>query len=341
MNDRADIYQRVTDQIIAAIEKGAGKWDMPWNQNSGMPLNVQSNKFYRGVNVPVLWSVAQDKGYEHPIWGTYKQWSEKDAQVRKGEKAALVVFWKFFDNAKGEEAESEPDEKSGRRAMARAYPVFNCGQVDGYTPVKPEPLPVAERIERAEDFFHHVGADVRHGGPRAFYSPNSDHIQMPPFEAFKDAEAFYATLGHEHQHWTGAEKRLNRSLKNRFGSDAYAMEELAAEIGAAFLCADLGLAVNPRPEHAAYIDSWLKVLRGDKRAIFTAASQAQRSTDFLHNLQPKHVRAPDAFLRAMEDEPGPLPDAVAAAWADDFEKPDFRKREHERRAKRSGKGIAS
>jgi antirestriction protein ArdC len=338
-----DIYQKVTDQIIAAIEKGAGRWEMPWNQNSGMPLNVQSGKFYRGVNVPVLWATAQAKGYEDPIWGTYKQWQEKDAQVKKGEKSAMVVFWKFFDNAKGDETEAEPDDKSGRRAMARAYPVFNCSQVDGYTPIRPEPLPIAQRIDNAEEFFRQVGADVRHGGPKAFYSPSTDHIQMPPWEAFKDAEAYYATSGHEHGHWTGGEKRLARDLKGRFGSDAYAMEELAAEMAAAFLCADLGLAVNPRPEHAAYIDSWLRVLRGDKRAIFTAAGQAQRSTDYLHSLQPQQEKeAPEGVLRAMEDGEGPLPDAVAAAWADDLEprQRSFAQRQAARRASNSKTEIS-
>ncbi len=212
----------------------------------------------------------------------------------------------------------------------------------GYTPVRPEPLPAAERIERAEEFFRHIGADVRHGGPKAFYSPSTDHIQMPPWEAFKDAEAYYATFGHEHQHWTGGEKRLARDLKGRFGSEAYAMEELGAELGAAFLCADLGLAVNPRPEHAAYIDSWLKVMRGDKRAIFTAASQAQRSTDYLHSLQPQREKeAPETVLRAMEDGEGPLPDAVAAAWADDLRPRSrrFAEREEGRQADKSKRGI--
>jgi antirestriction protein ArdC len=180
MNEKIDMYDRVIRQIIDSLEEGADEWQMPWNQNSGTPLNVESNKFYPGVNVPVLWATAQAKGYEDPIWGTYAQWKTKDAQVKKGENSATVVFWKFFDNARRDDAESEPEEHTGKRALARAYPVFNCSQVDGYTPVRPEPLPVAERIERAEEFFRMVGADVRHGGPKAFYSPSTDHIQMPP-----------------------------------------------------------------------------------------------------------------------------------------------------------------
>ena len=288
--DRRDIYQIVTDRIIAAIEAGAGDWKMPWHITKGsgaIPCNVASSRTYRGINVVVLWAAAQAAGYTQPIWGTYKQWQERGAQVRKGEKAAPVVFWKLLD-----QAETQEDEEGQRsRCIARGYHVFNAAQVDGYEapglPVTSEP----ERIECAEAFFAALGATIRHGGSRAFYSPGLDVIQMPPFPAFCDPVAYYGTLAHEATHWSGHKSRCNRGLSGRFGSESYAAEELVAELGAAFVCAELGLASEPRPDHAAYIDNWLKVLRGDKRAIFTAAAAAQRAADWMHQHQPQAMHA--------------------------------------------------
>jgi antirestriction protein ArdC len=172
----------------------------------------------------------------------------------------------------------------------KGYTVFNVEQIDGLPAhyyAKPAPRTCAiQRIERAESFFAATGADIRHGGDRAYYASASDHIQMPPFEAFRDAESFYATLGHEGIHWTKHPKRLDREFgRKRWGDEGYAMEELVAELGAAFVCADLELTPKLRDEHASYLDHWLKVLKGDKRAIFTAASHAQRAADFLHGLQ--------------------------------------------------------
>ncbi|MDR3440600.1 zincin-like metallopeptidase domain-containing protein [Telmatospirillum sp.] len=297
---RADIYQTITDHIIAAIEAGAGDWCMPWHvQGNGaavMPVNAASKKAYRGVNVLNLWIAAQAAGYPAGIWATYKQWAELGAQVRKGEKATLVVFWKVFENGEEEDDAGEDENtdtgRQGRRFMARGYHVFNCAQVDGFdAPALPQSTE-PERIATAEAFFAAAGADIRHGGNRAFYAPGPDFIQLPPFAAFRDAVAYYATLAHEATHWTGHPTRCARDFKGRFGSEAYAAEELVAELGAAFLCADLGLASEPRPDHAAYVANWLKVLKGDKRAIFTAASKAQQAADWMHarQLAEKHER---------------------------------------------------
>jgi len=289
--DRRDIYQTITDRIIAAIEAGAGAWRMPWHVapgSGGIPCNIASSKPYRGINVVVLWSVAQAAGYSQPLWGTYKQWQERGAQIRKGEKAAPVVFWKMLDQAETQDS----DEGQRARCVARGYHVFNAAQVDGYQPpALPEAAPEPERIASADAFFAALGATIRHGGNRAFYAPGPDIIQMPPFPAFCDPAAYYATLAHEATHWTGHKARCDRDLTGRFRSESYAAEELVAELGAAFLCADLGLASEPRPDHAAYIDSWLKVLRGDKRAIFTAAAAAQRAADWMHQRQPQAVAA--------------------------------------------------
>ena len=286
--NRVDIYQRVTDSIVAAIEAGAGKWQMPWHSGADgmapvLPVNVATGRPYRGVNTVVLWASAQERAYGSAVWGTYRQWQERGAQVRKGEQACPVVFWKITERGETEEGgEEQEDSRGSRRFFARGYSVFNATQVDGFEVPSPALLPEAQRIELVDTFFAGLGAAIQHGGNRAFYRPAEDRIQMPPFPAFADPVAYYATLAHEVTHWTGHASRCARDLKGRFGEEAYAAEELVAELGAAFLCADLALASEPRPDHAAYVQSWLKVLRNDKRAIFTAAAKAQVAADYAH-----------------------------------------------------------
>ena len=289
---RFDVHRHITDQIIAALEQGAGDWCMPWHRSGHAitrPRNVASGKHYRGVNVLSLWVAAEAKAYPHGLWGTYRQWQEKGAQVRKGEKATAIVFYKELEAAKQDDpAETET------RLFARASWVFNVAQVDGYTMPEGEQAPAEDRvtpIEAAEAFAGNTGASIVIGGDQAFYRPVDDQIVMPDRIRFTGSatssptEAWYGTLMHELTHWSGAKHRLARDLSGRFGTDAYAMEELIAELGAAFLCADLGLAPTPRPDHAAYIACWLKVLRADKKAVFTAASQASRAADYLAGCQ--------------------------------------------------------
>ncbi len=284
--EKRDVYTRVTSQIINAIEQGVGSWRMPWHTSGRFafsPINVTSKKPYRGINTLCLWAAAQSKSYESGEWGTYPQWQERGAQVRRGEKATLVVFWKFASDSAETQEDGEETIPSGRSRLlfSRGYSVFNASQVDGYIP-KPQPdIPVIGRIEQADIFFKKVGANVRHGGNQAYYAPASDHIQMPPFQGFVENVSYYSTLAHEHTHWTAHAGRCNRQLGKRFGDNAYAAEELVAELGAAFSCAHLGLSTEPRPDHAQYINSWLNVLKADKRAIFTAASKAQQAADFL------------------------------------------------------------
>jgi len=290
---RIDVYTQVTNTIIAAIEAGAGNWQMPWHragEGLNRPVNIDTNNAYRGINVVSLWASAQARGFGTGTWGTYRQWQNNGCQVRKGEKSSLVVFYKELD-FETENAETGETEQ-GTRLMARASWVFNADQVDGYeAPQLPEPKDPVQVIDTAERFITATGATVRHGGTRAFYRPSDDTIQMPERERFlgtgtsSATESYYATLLHELTHWTGASKRCDRQFGKRFGDDAYAVEELVAELGAAFLCADLGVTLTPRPDHAAYIDNWLKVLKADKKAIFTAASQAAKATDFLAGLQ--------------------------------------------------------
>jgi len=220
-----------------------------------------------------------------PIWMTFKQALELDAHVRKDEKGSLVVY---ADNIKRKETDEKTGDEIDRDIpFLKGYTVFNVEQIDGlpevyYAKAAPTLDPVA-RIEHAEKFFAALGATIRHGGNRAFYSIAADAIEMPPFESFQDADSYYATLAHECTHWTGSNTRLDRNFGgHRFGSEGYAVEELVAELGAAFLCADLELALEPREDHASYIATWLKVLAADNRAVFTAAAHAQRAAEFVN-----------------------------------------------------------
>jgi antirestriction protein ArdC len=234
----------------------------------------------------MLWSAAVTKGYACPLWLTFKQ-------ARKGEAGELVVYANSITrtetDARGEETEREIPYMKG-------YTVFNAEQCDGlpahYTAkAEPPALSPMQRLEAADRFFAATGAEIRHGGTRAYYAEGPDYVQMPPFETFRDAESHAAVLGHETIHWTKHSKRLARDLgRKRFGDEGTAREELVAELGSAFLCADLGLTPEVREDHAAYIASWITVLKGDSRAIFSAAAHAQRAADYLHSLQPKQTQ---------------------------------------------------
>ena len=295
MNDnKTDIYTRITNQIIAELEKGVRPWLQPWNAEhlAGRVMRpLRSNgQPYQGVNILMLWASACAQGFARPTWITYNQAQELGGQVRKGEKGSLVVYanriTKTETNDAGEETEREIP-------FLKGYTVFNVDQVEGlpsafYATPDPLPAPAFDRIAQADAFFAATGATIREGGNRAFYSPATDHIQMPPFASFRNAESHAATLAHELTHWTKAPSRLDRDFgRKRFGDEGYAREELVAELGAAFLCADLGITPEIRDDHAAYIDHWLKVLKEDKRAIFSAASHAGRAADYLHSLQKK------------------------------------------------------
>ncbi|PZR94757.1 MAG: antirestriction protein ArdC [Stutzerimonas stutzeri] len=291
---RNDIYARITDRIVADLEKGVKPWMQPWRSRNAIgrvtrPLR-HNGLPYSGMNVLLLWSEAMARGYVSPVWMTFKQAIELGGAVRKGETGSMVVFASRFTKA---EADGHGGEVEREIPFLKAYTAFNVAQIDGlpdryYAKAQPTPDPI-ERIEDADRFFANTGAVIRYGGDRAFYSTGSDHIQMPPFQTFRDAASFVAVLSHEATHWTAAPHRVNRDL-SRYGKDRTerAREELIAELGSCFLCADLGIVpeLEPRPDHASYLDSWLKVLAGDKRAIFSAAAHAQRAVAFLHGLQP-------------------------------------------------------
>jgi len=287
--EKQDIYTRITNQIVSHLEKGVRPWVRPWNAEHAAgritrPLR-HNGKPYSGINVLSLWASALAQNFAAPIWMTFKQASELDAHIRKGEKGSLVVY---ADSIKRKETDEKTGDKIDREIpFLKGYTVFNVEQIEGlpgiyYAKAAPNPDPVV-RIEHAEKFFTALGATIRHGGNRAFYSIAADAIQMPPFESFQDADSYYATLAHECTHWTGSKARLDRDFGgHRFGSEGYAVEELVAELGAAFLCADLELALEPREDHASYIATWLKVLAADNRAVFTAAAHAQRAAEFIN-----------------------------------------------------------
>lgn len=282
---KANIFERITNQIVEAIDAGASGYSMPWNQTSkplDCPTNAITGRAYRGLNVITLWMDGDAAKFQTGQWATYRQWNEHGAQVRKGERGTSVFFWQRRDNGYSDPEGGEEQRRLG--FVAKAFTVFNADQVDGFALDAIPELSDDERHSRAEEFSRQVGATIQHGGDRAYYSPASDTVQMPDFRQFKTATGYYATLAHELTHWTGAKQRLDRRLDNRFGSEAYAMEELVAELGAAFTCARLGLNTEPRLDHAPYIASWLKALRSDPRAIFTAASKAQEAADYLHRL---------------------------------------------------------
>jgi antirestriction protein ArdC len=289
---RTDIYEKITNQIVSELEKGARPWLKPWNAEHARgritrPLRGNGVP-YQGINVLMLWSAAMDKGYAAPTWMTFKQALELKAHVRKGEQGSLVVYADKIIRAETDAVTGDSCEYA--IPFMKGYTVFNVEQIDGlperfYAKAEPRTESV-QRIARVETFFAATGATVRHGGNMAFYSVTHDHIQMPPIEAFRDSESYYATLAHETIHSTRHPSRLERDFgRKRFGDEGYAMEELVAELGSAFLSADLELTPEVRDDHAAYIASWIKVLKNDKRAIFSAASYAQRAADFLHGLQ--------------------------------------------------------
>lgn len=285
---RPDLYSRVTDAIVAELEAGVRPWTKPWcNRHSAGPVTRPlraSGEPYSGVNVLLLWSEAFSRGFAAPIWITFRQAVALGGHVRRGSRGTTVVYANVIKRtvAGDDGAESERS-----IPFLKAYTVFNVEQVEGlpghfYAADGPR-LHQAHRIERAERFFANLGAEIRHGGDSAYYARRPDYVQMPPFECFEDAESYYATLAHECVHWTRHQSRLDRDFGR--GEHGYAREELVAEIGSAFLCADLGLELTPRSDHASYVASWLEVLKYDRRFIFSAAAHAQRACAHLHGLQ--------------------------------------------------------
>lgn len=284
---RASVYETVTAQIIKSLESGVRPWEAKWSGGGSlqMPRN-HAGRHYNGVNVIVLWAAAQQHGFTSPHWLTFKQALELGGNVRKGEKSpARVVYYSTFT------PEGEKDKGDDARAIpfAKPYAVFNAEQCEGlparFTPLQMPPRASWAQDERAARFVANTGAKVTDMGARAFYRPSTDEIVMPSRDRWASSADYYSVLFHELTHWTSHVSRCDRELGKRFGDQAYAVEELVAELGAAFLGASVQLTPTPRDDHAAYLESWLKCLKADSRAIFTAAAAAQKAANYLHGLQ--------------------------------------------------------
>jgi len=292
---RRDVHCAITDKIVAAVEAGAIEFCMPWHRTLTRPVNASTGKAYHGVNVVALWAAATVQGFRSGYWATYRQWRGLDAQVRKDERGTVIVFYKTVEPEKKDQKEGDKQAAEKPRLIARASWAFNADQVEGWTPPEPPQRTEVEIREQVEAFIAATRADIRYGGDVACYDWLGDYIAVPhptQFFATKTStatEGYYSVVLHELTHWSGAAGRLARNLRTRFGDEAYAMEELIAEFGAAFLCADLGIANEPRLDHASYVSSWLKVLNRDRTALFTAANKASVAATYLSDLSAPRV----------------------------------------------------
>ena len=282
-----DIHQIITDKIINLLERGTVKTGARWtgSNQAGIPTNAKSGERYHGINVLVLWAEQAEKSYASNLWLTYKQADEMGAQVRKGEKSVMCAYYKTV----GKHDESKPDDEQDTYFMAKPFWLFNVAQIDGL----PSGLVDGDTVVtdrtfsphfEAEQILRNCGADINYGFDSAFYSPGVDKICLPVRQRFTSEANFYATALHELTHWTGNEARLNREFGKRFGDSAYAFEELVAELGAAFTVGQLGMVDATIEAHADYVQSWITVLKSDKRAIFTAASHAAKASNFIFSI---------------------------------------------------------
>lgn len=289
---RRDLYQQVTDTIIKQLDAGTVPWQQPWKSESrrllNLPQNSVTSKRYRGINILLLWSSALEQNFQSSEWASFKQWKQKGEVIRKGEKGSMIVYYDTF--------EKEVDGEIKNIPFLKMSTVFNRCQLVGYVPeqeIKPETTSLFERLSLVEEFVKNTNAVIEHNGDQACYIPSIDKIHMPLADTFVDtqdcnaAENYYATLHHELVHWTGSTTRLNRNMGKKFGDISYAAEELVAELGAAFLCADFGLQTVDKGNHASYIDHWRQVLSQDKHCLIAAASEASKAVDYLQGLQPE------------------------------------------------------
>jgi antirestriction protein ArdC len=285
-----DLYATITDQLIADIEAGAGNWHMPWHTlAAAAPRSVDGHR-YRGINALWLAMTADTNGWPSGLWATYKAWQRHGAQVRRGERGTSVLLWKTLDRTADNQTTEPPDRDDTpvgrRRLVARTFTVFAAEQADGAdhhqaTDTAGALLDETSRVDHAERYFAAIGAHVHLGANLAAYRPGTDTIHLPAPTQFDRPAHFWATAAHEHVHWSGHPTRLARDLTGRFGTDAYAAEELVAELGAALWSAEAGLAPVTRPNHAAYLAGWLRILRADPRHLLTVASKAQAALDHL------------------------------------------------------------
>jgi antirestriction protein ArdC len=284
----AEVYASVTETIVAQLENGEalGQWSAPWHGHHGVPRNAATGAAYRGGNVVTLWAAQMEHGYQSEHWATYRQWAGLGRAVQRSQRATFGVKWVDKKSADdGREAGEASLSDLTRRSFPVGFALFHAEQTEaaeGFDGVAWEPptrRAGPDPIPECAAFFERIGARIVNGPPS--YAPASDTIRLPDLAAFDDAIGYYATSAHEHAHWSGHASRLARDLSGKFGSDSYAAEELVAELSAAFVGAVLNIETQPRADHAQYLASWIKVLRSDSRALYTAATHAQAAADFL------------------------------------------------------------
>jgi antirestriction protein ArdC len=278
-----NLHQEITSRIVARLKAGIVPWKQPWSSKGFgvMPRNAVTSRAYSGANVILLWSRAQESAYSDPRWLTFKQALDAGGHVRKGEKGETVIYVSHVERI-------DDDGEKRRIPFLKAYTVFNVAQCDGLPAKIVDPDAASRqwnadaRDALAEAFIHSTGATVRHGEARAYYQPAGDFVNLPPFETFTSSSAYYGVAFHELGHWTGAEKRLNRTFGKRFGDRAYSAEELVAELTSAFLCGEFGF--DNDGQDAAYIAHWIEFLSEHEKAIVTAAAAASRAVEFMRGL---------------------------------------------------------
>lgn len=297
-NERKPFAETVAEKLIEQLREGTAPWQKPWapgEAGSNMPFNPTTGSRYKGVNALQLMS----EGYEDPRWMTYKQASAADAQVRKGESGTPIQYWKFSEEQVLKDIAGKPvldargalvtENVTLERPRVFFATVFNAEQIDGLEPLERK-AQTWDANERAEEILKASGAAFQNGEhDRAFYRPSTDSIHLPERSSFPSADNYYATALHELGHWTGHESRLARDLAHPFGSDAYAKEELRAEIASMILGDELGVGHDPK-QHAAYVESWIKVLRNDPTEIFRAAADAEKIQGYVLGFERQLVK---------------------------------------------------
>lgn len=283
--DRTDLYQEITDKIIAQLEAGRVPWVQPWSAACApleMPHNASTRSRYSGINVVILWDAVVSNGFSTNAFLTFRQALAAGGHVRKGERGTTVVYAKPFTPAEEKRRALAEGREAARVPMLKRFTVFNTDQCDDLPEelcAPPAPVPEGLILPAADALIKATGADFRIGGNQAFYAPGFDYVQVPRPDAYFEPINWHRTAFHELGHWTGHPSRLGRDLSGRFGSTEYGREELVAEMAGAFVCASLG--IMPTVRHADYLGSWLAIIREDKRAIVRAASAASKAADFI------------------------------------------------------------
>ena len=285
---RKEIINKVADKFIEALKTQKGDWKKSkiWKSlESGLPINAKTKKSYNGFNIINLLLDREIHNYDNNEWGTFKMWNDMGYRLKKNEKCSYVFFNKPFEVEDPTKLDEFGNPKKKKIFYLKPYAVFNANQVEGYEVKKPQAPNKAKALKNVDKYVENTGAEISHGGDRAYYSPNFDRIQMPSKESFLGTEEYYGTLLHELIHWTGHENRCKRDFSGSFGSEAYAIEELVAETGSAILSSILGISQTVREDHLKYVNSWIKNLENKPEQVIKAINKSTKAIEHLDSLQ--------------------------------------------------------